>query len=104
MRIFYERWSSELNPIRQLVTDELDDSPQIVNRQLLTDDFDGIAYNDEISSIHQLPTGESNKTKISAFFRVGFTHHIEILTKCKNIDERWYYILRCADEFWSVAS
>jgi predicted nuclease of restriction endonuclease-like (RecB) superfamily len=36
-----------------------------------------------------------------AFCRVGFSHHREILRKCKTSEERWYYILRCADEFWS---
>ena len=51
-----------------------------------------------------MPTAELNDSKVLAFARVGFTHHREILRKCKNADERWYYILRCADEFWSVVS
>jgi predicted nuclease of restriction endonuclease-like (RecB) superfamily len=39
---------------------------------------------------------------LDAFLRVGFTHHREILAKCKSKDACWYYILRCASEFWSV--
>jgi predicted nuclease of restriction endonuclease-like (RecB) superfamily len=39
---------------------------------------------------------------LGAFFRVGFTHHREILLKCEVWDERWYYIKHCAAEFWSV--
>ena len=83
MRIFFEQWASELEP----------------NRQLPTADFDG---NDGFPLIRQLPTAELGEIKMTAFCRVGFTHHREILRKCKNAAERWYYILRCADEFWSV--
>jgi len=84
MRIFFEQWSSELEP----------------NRQLPTADSDS---DDELVLIRQLPTAELGETRMMAFCRVGFTHHREILRKCKTVDERWYYILRCADEFWSVA-
>jgi len=45
---------------------------------------------------------EMQPLEIEAFMRVGFTHHTEILAKCKADDERWYYIMRCASEFWSV--
>jgi len=36
------------------------------------------------------------------FFRVGFTHHSEILAKEKSLEGRLFYISRCAGEFWSV--
>jgi predicted nuclease of restriction endonuclease-like (RecB) superfamily len=36
------------------------------------------------------------------FLQVGFTHHREILNKTTNIDERLFYIQKCATEFWSV--
>jgi predicted nuclease of restriction endonuclease-like (RecB) superfamily len=85
MRIFFEQWSPELEPIRQLPAAEL-------------------GSGDEFALIRQLPTAELSETKVKAFCRVGFTHHREILRKCKTADERWYYILRCADEFWSVAN
>ena len=48
----------------------------------------------ELVIIRQLPTAEVGETKMLAFCRVGFTHHREILRKCKTSDERWYYILR----------
>jgi predicted nuclease of restriction endonuclease-like (RecB) superfamily len=85
MRIFFEQWTSELEP------------------QINLPDAD-ISNDNQISLIRQLPTAELGETKITAFFRVGFTHHREILRKCKNVEERWYYILRCADEFWTVAN
>jgi len=86
MRIFFEEWSNELE----------------ANRQLPTADFEKNS-SDELVLFRQLPTIEMSEMKIQAFYRVGFTHHREILRKCKTIEERWYYILRCADEFWSVA-
>ena len=83
MRIFFEQWSPEFEQ----------------NRQLLTAD---LKRENEFALIRQLPTTEFDEVKEAAFYRVGFTHHREILRKCKTSDERWYYILRCADEFWSV--
>jgi len=88
MRIFFEQWSSEFES----------------NRQLPTADFDNDKTDDGLSIIRQLPTAELGDTKHIAFLRVGFTHHREILRKCKTVEERWYYILRCADEFWSVTN
>ena len=49
-------------------------------------------------------TADLEELKIMAFCRVDFTHHREILRKCKTADERWYYIVRCANEFWSVSA
>ncbi len=87
MRIFFEQWAKELG----------------VNRQSTTELESG-ASDGALVLIRQLPTAELDSVRLAAFFRVGFTHHREILRKCKTVDERWYYILRCADEFWSVAS
>jgi predicted nuclease of restriction endonuclease-like (RecB) superfamily len=85
MRIFYEEWVQTLEPIRQLATDESNT------------DMENIA-------IHQLPTDELRQNDLTAFLRTGFTHHIEIISKRKSPDERWYYIKRCAAEFWTVLS
>ena len=87
MRIFFEEWSDELK----------------LNRQLPIADLENNLNSGELVLVRQLPTAELNETKKQAFCRVGFTHHREILRKCKTVEERWYYILRCADEFWSVA-
>ena len=82
MRTFYEQWASEIEPNRQ--TPSTDSS----NKK-------------EIALIRQTVSAELEDTKAMAFCRVGFSHHREILRKCKNSEERWYYIFRCADEFWS---
>jgi predicted nuclease of restriction endonuclease-like (RecB) superfamily len=81
MRTFFEQWVSELEPNRQPAATDLNSKS-------------------EIAVIRQPLAAELQDVKMMAFCRVGFTHHCEILRKCKIVDERWYYILRCADEFW----
>ena len=81
MRIFFEQWFFELEPNRQPVA--------IVS-----------AIKNGLDLIRQPLAAELEDEKMTAFCRVGFTHHCEILRKCKTTEERWYYILRCADEFW----
>jgi predicted nuclease of restriction endonuclease-like (RecB) superfamily len=83
MRAFYEEWAPALEENRQLPTGDLDDETSSI-------------------AIRQLPTGELDQDSMLAFMRTGFTHHIEIITKCKSPEERWYYIKRNAAEFWSV--
>lgn len=96
MRTFYEEWAGIFNPNRQLTTDDLSEKKDILIRQLSTGELkrSKIKYN--------LPKGDLHVMAYDAFMRVGFTHHTVILTKCKNTEERWYYIMRCAAEFWDV--
>ena len=84
MRMFYENWSAR--PNRQLSTDDL--------RKGLSDE--------SLPAIRQLSTGELSESDLSAFFSIGFTHHMEILFKCRSQPERWYYIRKTAMEFWNV--
>jgi predicted nuclease of restriction endonuclease-like (RecB) superfamily len=81
MRTFFEQWVSELEPNRQPAAADLNSTS-------------------EIAVIRQPRAAELQDVKMTAFCRVGFTHHCEILRKCKEVNERWYYIMRCADEFW----
>jgi len=41
-------------------------------------------------------------TFVENFFRVGFTHHSEILAHEKSLEGRLFYIAQCAAGFWSV--
>jgi len=84
MRIFFEQWASEFEK----------------NQNLPTADLDTVSEKDTLS-IRQTLSAELDNNKTLAFCRVGFSHHREILRKCKTSDERWYYIMRCANEFWS---
>jgi predicted nuclease of restriction endonuclease-like (RecB) superfamily len=54
--------------------------------------------------LRQIPSAELSDVEWEAFSRVGFSHHREILRASETSDERWYYINRCAAEFWSFIS
>lgn len=41
-------------------------------------------------------------TQLEAFYSISFTHHILLLNRCKNADERLFYIEHSATQFWSV--
>lgn len=47
----------------------------------------------------QLSTDDLKKEEILA---TGFTHHILIIARVKDIAQRFFYIKKCATEFWSV--
>ena len=78
MRLFYDEWSPYIN--RQPLADDLDVNGEgflIAIRQPLAGDID---WNEFIS--------------------LGFTHHMEILAKTKDISERLFYIHQCAVRAW----
>lgn len=37
----------------------------------------------------------------NAFMSIGFSHHMAIIRACKSLNERLFYIRKCASEFWS---
>jgi predicted nuclease of restriction endonuclease-like (RecB) superfamily len=95
MRRFYEEWSSVFNSadataefennadnsIRPPAVVELTINTKLlfdINRPTVSDDFNW-----------------------SYFFNVGFVLHCEIFTKSDSLQERLFYIERCAIEFWS---
>lgn len=84
MRQFFEEWCDESN------------------RQLSTGDLGECLAAEMLPAIRQLPTGDLTESDIAAFFSIGFTHHMEIIFKCRSMAERWYYIRKTAMEFWNV--
>ena len=85
MRSFFEAWSEIMES----------------NRHLPSDDLTGQGA---ILPIRPLAMDELKQDDMEAFLRVGFTHHREILINCDTWEKRWYYIRRCATEFWSIES
>ena len=79
MRIFYEEW-----------------------RYLEATPLEAMDKKDSPLSIRELQFTNLADFPIEDFFRVPFTHHSRILAKVKSIDERLYYIQRCAEEQMSV--
>ncbi|GHV87251.1 hypothetical protein AGMMS50255_5470 [Spirochaetia bacterium] len=100
MRIFFEEWMNEFEKDRHLASDDLGSPIRLIETRHLPSD----EIADETVEIlnRQLPTADLVSADKEAFLKIGFTHHREILAKCKKPDERWYYIRRCASEFWSV--
>ena len=87
MRIFYEEWSVLFE-----------------NRQLTIDDFNNLidnTSNNKITICH-FSIEKISESDLTCFLNVGFTNHYIILTKTKSLEERLFYIRRCAKEFWNV--
>lgn len=51
----------------------------------------------------ELAFSQSPTAKLSAFCGISFTHHILLLKKCKQSEERDFYIEQAASNFWSVS-
>ncbi len=49
------------------------------------------------------PIGPLATTQLEAFYSISFTHHILLLNRCKEIEERFFYIENSATKFWSVS-
>ena len=79
MRVFYEEWEPVLN--RQPLAGDL-----ALDEKLL------------LSVIRQPLADEFNW---SDFFSIGFSHHIEIISKAKTLEARLFYIHECAIRYWS---
>lgn len=86
MRFFYENWNVVFSNCPSITDDNsasiIPENKEVVIRPLATDEF---SAND-----------------LQSFLSIGFTHHYELLISTKTIDERLFYIRRCAAEFWSV--
>ena len=83
MRIFYETWSP------------------ILNRQMASADLKkDIQFEDLLN--RQIPSADLSTTDYECFLNVGFSNHREIIRKTQSIEERLFYIRRCATEFWKV--
>lgn len=90
MRLFYEAWSM------------LDD------KNLFQNDFQiSSVATDEIKTDLILIRKSSVVTddlEIQKFLSIGFTHHIEIITRTKNLQERSYYICQIYNNHWNVTT
>lgn len=86
MRIFFEEWRTVFE-----------------NRQSVTADFGSSSSPvGEIVLNQQLTAPDLTAEQLEMFFNVSFTHHREILRKTSTLNERLFYIRKCATEFWQV--
>ena len=84
MKIFYEKWMNHFT-IRSLITNELKSEENIENKLVVI----GSSVTNELEE---------------DFHKVGFTHHFEILSKTKTLEEQIFYIQKTASEFWSITT
>ena len=106
MRLFYESWIM-LDVNSSVTTDELKSTITIgdsQNNEVESISNSPIAIGElrKIDIFHSLQIPVSKDFPIEDFFRVPFTHHVRIIEETKNIDARYYYIHRTAEEHLSV--
>ena len=108
MRIFYEAWSS-LDKSSATADDF-----KIGNSSALADEFQA---QESAAAAAELQQSEKQSVRLSSiakaahpfpefemtwsdFFYIGFTHHMEILSKTKTLEERTFYIHQAALYHW----
>ena len=83
MRLFYEGWSF------------LDSNSSVV-----TDELQHVVSVEDILDLVKIET--PIEFPMDDYLKTPFTHHTVLLRKCKNTEERYYYMGRCVEEHMSV--
>lgn len=86
MRLFFEAWSN------------LDDGRLFLDSSLASDE----SSHGSLMDICHLQVPKSGICSPADFLSIGFTHHRYILAGAKAVDERLFYIHKCATEHLSV--
>ena len=95
MRRFYEAWEM-LDANSAIMTAKLDKgNSAVMTAELLTVD-------NEIDIFHTMQVANVAEFPIEDFFKVPFSHHSIIIIGTKDIQERYYYIRRVAEEHLAV--
>jgi hypothetical protein len=89
MRMFYEEWADVFEN-RSTVSNEI----EIIHLALDIQPF-------EFRSTLWSEIGEQD---LNSFLSVSFSNHRIIFAQEKDITARWFYIRKCATEFWGVRS
>lgn len=104
MRLFYESWQM-LDSNSSVMTDEnsknTNTKTKYIDNQLIVNSSVATDESTKIDVYHTLHIPATKDFPIDDFFRVPFTHHIEI-NKLNDISARYYYIRRTAEEHLSV--
>lgn len=85
MRKFYEEWEPVFEN-RSAVPTEIDIIPQNIDIQPFT--------------FRSTVLTKFTEEDINSFLGIGFSLHCEIIRRVEAINERWFYIRKCAQEFW----
>ncbi|MCQ2337884.1 MAG: PDDEXK nuclease domain-containing protein [Paludibacteraceae bacterium] len=119
MRLFYEGWEM-LDCNSSVMTDELQlpENENVDNSSVATDELQLTSHNaihnstitivekkeikETIDIYHSFYVSNVSDFPIEDFFRVPFSHHTRILAGTKDLQARYYYIHRTAEENLSV--
>lgn len=75
---------------------------QLAGEFQIPDNQDGKKLQQLVGEIQQFEESKEQGSDLPGLFMcVPWGHHIQILSKCKNIDEALFYIVRTASEGWS---
>lgn len=100
MRLFYEAWTMLDN-----TSSVSDENNSVIAITELSNASESVIENTEMQEIdiyHTMIIPNTLDFPAAEFLAVPFTHHSRILSKAKTIEERYYYIRRCAQEHMSV--
>lgn len=109
MRRFYEAWNIlDGSNNSSVVTDDLllQDSTVATaeclpkDSTVMTAEFQNA--DNKIDIYHAITIPNIAEFPVEDFFKIPFTHHSRIISLCKDIDGRYYYIHRTAEEHLSV--
>ena len=100
MRLFYEAWDMLDNSLHKsdnsvIAITELEKKSQSVI---------AITGTGQIDIYHAMSIPNTADFPAIEFLAVPFTHHSRIINKVKELQERYYYIRRCAQEHLSVGA
>lgn len=95
MRLFYEGWSI-IDSKSSVATDDLTKD----NSSVVTDKLQLIGNVEDILDLIKIETPSA--FPMEDYLKTPFTHHTVLLRKCKNNEERYYYMGRCVEEHMSV--
>jgi predicted nuclease of restriction endonuclease-like (RecB) superfamily len=99
MRIFFEEWYGHIENRSPLVYDlDFPVNQNVSNRAPLAHDLK-MSINQSVE-IRALTAHDIEKLPLG-FLNIGITLHYEIINKTTSLEERLFYIERCASEFWS---
>lgn len=89
MRQFYENWSFLDVPNSTVTTDELPESSESLYKSIIAITEFKVSVN-----FTEFP--------IDDFLKVPFSHHVQIFSRVKNLDERYFYITKTSQEHLAV--
>jgi predicted nuclease of restriction endonuclease-like (RecB) superfamily len=78
--------------------------PNLMNMKQFSSDYQSIIFLQSLTRELRTEPGDENlmAQRQEAFFSISFSHHLLLMRKCKNTEERFFYITNSASQCWSV--